>query len=626
MNTDKNLCQSVFIRVQNLNKLNQKTIFTLLALVVLLVIACTKPVETAVLIPHPQSGIEAAPVPDLSAYPWFYLRDGQPLTNNEPVVELIAVGDVMLGRDVILESEPLADAAAWLAAADLTFGNLEAVIVEEGTPRTAPPDGPQPIILQAPVTAVSHLTAAGFDILSLANNHSLDFGPEGLAETAVHLQNANITPIGAGPDVESAYQPLIREVNGLRLAFLAFNAVPDPVRSADFSQPPAQAGTTNPVRSANFSQPPAQAGTTNQWQRADWDEARAVAAVTQAREQADAVIVSMHWGYEYELQADPWQETAVQTLFAAGADLVLGHHPHVVQDLTGFPETCQVSGCFAAYSLGNFVFDQGQDETDQGLALRIFFDSQGLRAVQALPIWAGPRPRLMTPEEASPLLARIQPPPPRIGFACEGDNCRPVEESDFDKLSQREAVSGFFWSGTIDLTGDGVDEVIRRTGERVTIYQKTTCAEENVTPSPLHPCTPSLSEVYATPPEWRVVDAALGDPNDDGRFELLLAIWQTDNEGHERSQPYIVGYRGGEYQLIWGGRPLARPVSEVELGDVDGDGKQELISVEADAIAVWCWQGWNFSLMWRSENGRYQDLILVEENGRLQVSVTQNYP
>jgi hypothetical protein len=228
----------------------------------------------------------------------------------------------------------------------------------------------------------------------------------------------------------------------------------------------------------------------------------------------------------------------------------------------------------------------------------------------------------MTPEEAAPLLARIQPPQPRIGFACAGNDCQPVDVS-------QTAVSGIFWSGSIDLTGDGEDEIIRRAGEQVTIYQKTTCAEEqgsggageNSTPAPHLPCSPAFSPVYTTPPEWRVVDAALGDPNDDGRYELLLAIWQTDNEGHDRSQPYIVGYRGGEYKLIWGGRPLARPISEVELGDVDGDGKQELVSVEEDAVAVWRWQGWNFSLMWRSENGRYRDLALLPvENGKLVVS------
>ncbi len=245
------------------------------------------------------------------------------------------------------------------------------------------------------------------------------------------------------------------------------------------------------------------------------------------------MIVSIHWGYEYELRADPWQETAVQNLFAAGADLVLGHHPHVVQDLTGFPETCQVSNCFVAYSLGNFVFDQGQENTNQGLALRIFFDDQGLRAVQALPVWAGLRPRLMTLAEAAPLLARIQPPPPRLGFACTEDDCRPVDLPDSHRLSSQTAVSGLFWSGAIDLTGDGQPETIRRAGEQVTIYQDGTA-------------------VWSSPPEWRVVDAALGDPNDDGRYEILLAIWQTDAEGHERSQPYIVGYRDGAVQTYLG--------------------------------------------------------------------------
>src|SRR5690606_7681093 len=100
---------------------------------------------------------------------------------------------------------------------------------------------------------------------------------------------------------------------------------------------------------------------------------------------------------------------------------------------------------------------------------------------------------------------------------------------------------GWFWSGAIDLTGDGVPETVRRAGERVTVYEGGTA-------------------VWQSPEAWRVVDVALGDPNDDGRFELLLAIWQTDAEGHNRSQPYLVGHRGGEYQLLWGGRPVNTPI------------------------------------------------------------------
>jgi poly-gamma-glutamate synthesis protein (capsule biosynthesis protein) len=538
---------------------------------------------TAVLTASYRPGAEAVPVPDLSPYPWFYLREGRPLAVDEATVELIAVGDVMLGRDVAEEAQPLAEAAPWLSSADVTLGNLESAIVENGTPRTAPANEPQPIILQAPVTAVSHLNSAGFDILSLANNHNLDWGPDGLAETADRLQKSGIAPIGIGRDPQSAYQPLMHEINGVRLAFLAFNAVPDAAHS--------MAGVMRG----------------NEWQPGKWDEGKAVKAITAARENADAVIVSIHWGYEYEPWPDPGQVTSVEALFAAGADLILGHHPHVVQELTigrqGSPDAAQA---FAAYSLGNFVFDQGLQLTDHGLALRAFFDRQGLRAVQALPVWVGPRPRLMTRDEAALLLSRIQPRPPRIGFTCKGDDCQPEETPGFEERGERQAVSGLFWSGAIDLTGDGQPETIRRAGEQVTIYEAGTA-------------------VWTSPPAWRVVDAALGDPNDDGRFELLLAIWQTDAGGYERSQPYIIGYRGGEYKLIWGGRPLARPISEVEIGDVDGDGTQELVVIEQDAVAVWRWQGWNFSLVWRSENGRFQDLILIEEDGRLIIKVTQPY-
>lgn len=543
---------------------------------VLLILFVFIPILVVRQIKSVKSGTDCTAVPDLSAYPWVYLRNGRSLSESESVVELIAVGDVMLGRGVADEPEPLAAVAPWLCTADLTLGNLETVIVANGTPREASPDGPQPIILNSPVTAVSHLTAAGFDLLSLANNHSLDYGAAGLQETAVRLEDAGITPLGIGPDEAAATQPVFRDVKGVRLAFLAFNAVPEPVSSDQLSV------------------------SGEQWQRAAWDETRATAAVAAARQQADVVIVSLHWGFEYEPQADPWQETAAQALLAAGTDVILGHHPHVAQPMMLESQ----SGKLVAFSLGNFVFDQMQELTDQGLALRLFVDAAGLRAAQALPVWAGTKPRLMTATEAAPLLDRVQPVLPRLAFACQVDGCAPAGEvSD-------EGESGWFWSGAIDLTGDGVPEIIRRAGEQVTVYAADGTA------------------VWQSPTSWRVVDVALGDPNDDGRFEMMLAIWQTDPEGHERSQPYLVGYRGGEYKLLWGGRPVQAPILAVELGDVDGDGAEELVVMEdqgnGQTASVWRWQGWNFSLVWRSENGRFQDLILSSDTeSRLLVTVSQ---
>jgi len=492
--------------------------------------------------------------PDLPAYPWLYLRNSEPLAAGEKVVELIAVGDVMMGRGIADESRPFAAVAPWLRSADVTLGNLECVIAQAGAPR------PGPYRLRASPPAAATLREAGFDVLGLANNHALDFGPEGLAETVARLKEAGIATAGVGPDAGAATQPLIREVDGVQLALLAFNAVPDPENR------PQDKG----------------------WIQAGWDREQVKAIIAAASTQADAVIVSVHWGYEYEFRPDPAQRDAAQAMLDAGADVVIGHHPHVVQG------TQIGAGQFVAYSLGNFLFDQQQGETQQGLALRAFFDGQGLRAVQALPVWAGPRPRLMALDEAASLLARVQPLPRRVGFACNGKSCRPVQ------VPQSHQQEGPFRAGTIDLTGDGVPEQVRRVGEQVEVYHHGV-------------------KVWRGLSEWQVADLAVGDPNDDGRAELLLALWKPDADSVLRSHPFIVGYREGAYRVLWGGSAVADPIHEVEVGEVDGDGVQEVIVLEEQGdertIAVWHWHGWGFSLAWRSPPGPYRDVALIPGQG-----------
>jgi hypothetical protein len=195
-------------------------------------------------------------------------------------------------------------------------------------------------------------------------------------------------------------------------------------------------------------------------------------------------------------------------------------------------------------------------------------------------------------DAAAALLDRARPALPRRAFACAGENCAPVDHS------PAFTPPGPFHSGQIDLTGDGAAETIRHAGQRVTIYEGETA-------------------VWRSPPAWEVVDVALGDPNDDGRYEVMLALWQEDAAGVRRNQPYLIGHRGGVYQLLWGGRPLQDPVRELALGDVNGDGAAELVVLEArsggeeTAVSVWQWSGWTFTLLWRSEIGRYQDLALA---------------
>ncbi|MEW5958807.1 MAG: CapA family protein [Chloroflexota bacterium] len=480
--------------------------------------------------------------PDLTAYPWLYRRDNRPLDPAEAVVELIAVGDVMLGRQVMAApSHPLAGVASWLSEADVTLGNLESVIGVEGSPRPGFYADParQPYRLHAPPQAVDALQSAGFDLLGLANNHALDFGPAGLAGALQRLQAAGITALGAGPGAEAATQPYFRQVGPLRLAFLAFNFVPDPAGE--------------PAGSA--------------WQPGHWEQIPALAAIAAAKKQAGAVIVSVHWGREYSLSPDPAQVEAAQAMLDVGADLIIGHHPHVAQG----PAVVE-AGRLALYSLGNFVFDQQFGETSQGLALRAFFDRQGLRAAQLLPVRAGPRSGLMSLAEAGPLLARMQP-VTRQGFTCDSQICRPV-----DDLPPSRG-SGLFWGGEIDLTGDGVPEKVRRVAEQAIIYHG-------------------------------------------GRGEALLALWKPDQSGTLRSQPFIIGYRRGIYRDLWGGSAVTAPIYEVELGDVDGDDIQELIVLEQAGqdkrrtVSVWDWHGWGFELRWRSPANDYRDLIFTPAAGQ----------
>ena len=252
-----------------------------------------------------------------------------------------------------------------------------------------------------------------------------------------------------------------------------------------------------------------------------------------------------------------------------------------------------------AYSLGNFAFDQGWDDTAHGLALRLWFDAGGLRAAQALPVWTSPRPRWMDSDSASALLARILP-EDRLGFACSAEACEPVDVP-------AETRSGILGSGAIDLTGDGVPEIIRRQGQAAEILQGDRIA-------------------WRSPQEWHVRDLALGDPNHDGRFEALMAVDKAEGT----SQPFVVGYRGGSYHDLWGGSPVHAPILEVELGDLDGDGLEELAAIEAAPdgspryLTVWRWHGWGFSLVWRSPPGEYRDLILSpaenDQPARLSVS------
>ncbi len=508
------------------------------------------------------AGVKGTARDALAEYEWAYLRGGLSLQPGESPLELVAVGDTSLARGVDPETA-FSGLGPWLHAADITFANLECVLSAQGAAPRAPDAANEPYRLVAPPSTVEALRQAGFDIVSLANNHTLDAGPAGLVDTVNALETSGIAAVGVGKDIASTFEPRILDARGIQIAFLAFNAVSSP--------DPSQAG----------------------WTTARWERETALAAVRRATGIADAVVVALHWGYEYEPGADPVQLEWARALVAAGAALVIGSHPHTAQELLVQARADGSSG-LAALSLGNFAFDQAQGETRRGLALRAFFDRNGLRAVQALPVHAGSRPTLEAPESALPGIIRSSPRWEEVAFSCSGETC--VEREPEGRLPATLS-SGIFRSGAIDLTGDGQPEEIRLENSRVSIYSNGRLD-------------------WQTPPEWRVLDLALGDSDEDGRGDLVLALEKPDNRGEIQSHPFVIGYRGGVYRTMWGGSAVRDPLKEVELGDVNGDGQSELIVLEQErsgkgrAVTVWHWHGWGFSLDWRSAYAEYEDMRL----------------
>jgi poly-gamma-glutamate synthesis protein (capsule biosynthesis protein) len=257
---------------------------------------------------------------------------------------LAFVGDVMLGRDVAVALDgDWADAFAavrpWLAGADLTFANLE-------SPLTVSPFLSGRFDLRAPPEAIVSLTAAEFDLVSLANNHALDGGEPGLADTIAALDQAGIVALVDSRTVDSG-------IDGPESA--SFSALSSASRIYG-----------NPhLRVSVFA-------------FLDTGLPLNTAALARAAATGDLVMVSMHWGAEYYPPTER-QRLLARELVAAGADLIIGHGPHVLQPVE------VIEGALVAYSLGNFLFDQPFADTRQGAILRLTLERGSITVVEAIP-------------------------------------------------------------------------------------------------------------------------------------------------------------------------------------------------------------------------------------------------
>lgn len=268
------------------------------------------------------------------------------------VLRLAFAGDVHFERELAARLEnpasALAPVTAVLSDADITMVNLETAIATGGTAQ------PKRYTFRAPPSALDALAGAGVDVATMANNHAVDFGASGLRETFAALDEravtardagtggaealvsaragADLAVIGVGPDARTAYAPVVVAAAGRRVAFVAASSVAEET-FARWTATDSRPGIAS-VR----------------------DLDRLLASVRSARAGADVVVVYMHWGIEGDRCPSSFQRSLARGLAAAGADVVVGAHTHLLQGAGHLPDESGAGTTYVAYGLGNFAF------------------------------------------------------------------------------------------------------------------------------------------------------------------------------------------------------------------------------------------------------------------------------
>jgi poly-gamma-glutamate capsule biosynthesis protein CapA/YwtB (metallophosphatase superfamily) len=274
-------------------------------------------------------------------------------------ITVALAGDTMLGRGVgetllAAPDAPLVapEVAELCRSADLFVCNLECCVSSRGSPWAAPG---KPFHFRAPPVAAERLAELGVDLVTLANNHALDFGPVALGDTVEHLAASGVAAVGAGPDLAAARRPALLRAGGLRVGVLSLTDHPE-----DFAAGPDRPGVAfAPLRQGV----------------PGW----LLDAVAELAARADVVLVAPHWGPNMTTEPLDYVRRAAAALTRAGASLVAGHSAHVFHGVAGR----------VLYDLGDFLDDYAVDpvlRNDLGLLFLVRLDERGPRSLEAVPL------------------------------------------------------------------------------------------------------------------------------------------------------------------------------------------------------------------------------------------------
>jgi poly-gamma-glutamate synthesis protein (capsule biosynthesis protein) len=303
----------------------------------------------------------------------------------EPSLRFIAVGDIMLGRGVGMRlrknggyESAFSGVSSILRQGDVVFANLESPL----TNSTHGLDSKRKIVLKGKPEAVGALTSAGINLVSIANNHMMDYYETGLFDTMSVLSANHILFAGGGKDIEEARKPAILEKNGLKIGMVASSDMAELV----FAGEPYLKYAAEKKKSGIL---PRKYETIRE-------------DIQKLRSQVDLVVVSLHWGVEDSFKVTQEQKDFARKLIDDGADIILGHHPHQFQGIEVY------KGKPILYSMGNFLFDQNEAENMESFIVDMHYKGRELTGLSAIPVRILDKSRVevQTGEKASNLLAR----------------------------------------------------------------------------------------------------------------------------------------------------------------------------------------------------------------------------